>query len=331
MEPYLGWIVWIVTALALISLFTREKAKLANAQDRIEELEQLSEELLRANKGKSDFLANISHEIRTPLNTITGYAELLGDGVYGELTPRQKKAVNRVESSTNHLRLLVDQILDLAKIAAGRMDVYPEPLNIRPFLLDIATEIEPLVAEKKLHMSLSISTPNPPLSTDPGHLRQIIVNLISNAIKYTEKGSISIIVKPYPVGHSSVPQHLRSQEERLKLVETFVKPIKKRSSRGTEPGTAWVAIQVLDTGMGIAPADHERIFDEFIQINPTSQSSQSTGLGLPISRKLARLLQGDVIVDSDIARGASFTVWLPHLVSGVHPVISNSDVHYQRD
>src|SRR5687768_13108121 len=125
---------------------------------------------------KSEFLANMSHELRTPLNAIVGFVDLLRDGVYGELNPRQVGPVRRIEASANHLRHLVDQILDLARLAAARLEVHPEWIDLRPFLLGIASEVEPLAAEKSLALTLALGS-SARVHTDPSHLRQIVMNL----------------------------------------------------------------------------------------------------------------------------------------------------------
>ena len=246
---------------------------------------------------KSEFLANVSHELRTPLNAIVGFVDLLREGVYGELTPRQAAPVQRIEASANHLRHLVDQILDLAKMAAGRLEIHAELINLRPFVLEVASEVEPLVAEKKLHLSLAIGASLPRVKTDPTHLRQILMNLVSNAIKYTEQGGIVIRTKSISTSDPSIPQHLCVPSNEPLTV--------------TRP---WVVLQVTDTGIGITPTDHILVFEEFEQVNagPRGDSmKRGTGLGLPISRRLARLLGGDVTLESELQRGSTFTIWLP--------------------
>lgn len=296
--PYpLGWILIGVVALVFVLIIGHLRRQAARLQERSRELERLSSELIRVNKMKSEFLANVSHELRTPLNAIVGFVDLLREGVYGELTPRQSAPVQRIEASANHLRHLVDQILDLAKMAAGRLEVHAESMDLRPFLLDVASEVEPLVAEKKLYLSLALSAALPRVRTDPTHLRQIIVNLLGNAVKYTSEGTISVRSRLVPAGDPSLPAHLRPPEG---APNPTVRP--------------WVAVQVVDTGIGIAPNDQARVFEEFEQVNagPRGESMQrGTGLGLPISRRLARLLGGDVTLDSAPGRGSTFTLWLP--------------------
>ncbi|HEY0969628.1 MAG TPA: HAMP domain-containing sensor histidine kinase [Gemmatimonadales bacterium] len=293
---------WVVAFAALGALVVggwHERRQTRRMADRSRELEHLSRELIRANRVKSEFLANVSHELRTPLNAIVGFTELLRDGVYGELGPRQTGPVARIEASSQHLRQLVDQILDLAKMSAGRLEVHEERVDLRQFVLDIATEMEPLVAARGLGFSMSISASTPRVRTDPAHLRQIVLNLLGNAIKFTPQGSVTVRARPVdppdaPAAGSDAPEALRAT--------------------APDPAARWVALQVTDTGIGIAPADQERIFGEFEQVvqgAPDDNNHRGTGLGLPISRRLAVLLGGDLTVESQPGRGSTFTVWLP--------------------
>jgi signal transduction histidine kinase len=289
---------WIVGLGAIVGLgigLLLERREASRIADRSSELEHLSAELLRANRAKSEFLANVSHELRTPLNAIVGFVDLLRDGVYGPLNSRQAGPVERIEASANHLRHLVDQVLDLAKIAAGRLEIHTEPVELRPFVFDVASEVEPLMTEKGLSFSLAVGASLPRVRTDPTHLRQILINLLGNAVKFTNDGGISV---------------------RGKLV-------KRTHQNGASPDllagasnseTLWIALQVADSGIGIPEKDRERIFDEFEQVNagPRGDSMRrGTGLGLSISRRLARLLGGDLSVESELGRGSVFTIWLP--------------------
>jgi signal transduction histidine kinase len=245
---------------------------------------------------KNDFLANVSHELRTPLNAIVGFVDLLREGVYGDLSPRQVKPVERIEASANHLRHLVDQILDLAKMAAGRLDVHAESLDIRPFILDVASEVESLVNEKSLSLSLVMGGSLPKIRSDPTHLRQILVNLIGNAVKYTDTGSI--VVKTRVLSHAAA------------LGDGLPEVV----AAANASVTSWVTIQVIDSGIGIAVTDQERVFEEFEQVDacPRADSPhRGTGLGLAISRRLARLLGGDLLLASEPGKGSTFTLWLP--------------------
>lgn len=287
-----GWVLSLATVLGLALVLRHERRQARSLVERSKELERLSSELLRVNRMKSEFLANVSHELRTPLNAIVGFVDLLREGVYGELAPRQVKPVERIEASANHLRHLVDQVLDLAKMAAGRLEIHTETIDLRPFVLDVASEIESLVSEKGLSLSLVMGAALPRIRTDPTHLRQILMNFIGNAVKYTNEGSIVIrtrFVESLPVG-SATPD---------------------RPPQTTHP---WIGIQVIDTGIGIHPSDQTRIFEEFEQVDagPRGHSaSRGTGLGLAISRRLATLLGGTVELESELGKGSTFTLWLP--------------------
>ena len=300
----LAWLLGLTVMAVLTRTLLHERRQAIRIADRSAELERLSAELLAANRAKSEFLANISHELRTPLNAIVGFADLLRDGVYGELNARQAGPVQRIEASATHLRQLVDQILDLAKITAGRLEVHVEPIDLRPFVLDVASEVEPLINEKGLSLSIAVGATLPKVRTDPSHLRQILVNLIGNAVKYTPQGAVA--VRARRVG---VTEKLPSRDG-----TGMSPPIATMRGDGAPVTTAWIALQVVDTGLGIPPDDRERIFEEFEQVNagPRGDSARrGTGLGLPISRRLARLLGGDVTVDSELGRGSTFTLWLP--------------------
>ncbi len=268
--------------------------------ERTAELERLSSELLRANRSKSEFLANVSHELRTPLNAIVGFVDLLRDGVYGELTPRQVGPVDRVASSANHLRHLVDQVLDIAKMAAGRLEVHTEPIDLRPFVLEVVSEVEALVTERNLNLSIAVGATLPRIRTDPTHLRQILVNLLGNAVKYTPSGGIAVRAK------------LLTDSEEIQVGPRIVADSGRSGAGSSIAG--WIALQVADTGIGIAAADRDRIFEEFEQVNagPRGDSMRrGTGLGLAISRRLTRLLGGDILVESELGKGSTFIVWLP--------------------
>lgn len=291
----LAYLVIGAVVIGFVLVLNHERRQAARLVERSRELERLSSELLRANRMKNDFLANVSHELRTPLNAIVGFVDLLREGVYGELTPRQAKPVERIEASANHLRHLVDQILDLAKMAAGRLDVHTESLDIRPFILDVASEVESLVSEKNLTLSLVMGSALPRIQTDPTHLRQILVNLLGNAVKYTEKGSI--VVKTRLLSEASA------------LEQGLPEGVASVSSTA-----AWLSVQVIDSGIGIPASHQERIFEEFEQVDAgprTDSPSRGTGLGLAISRRLARLLEGDLLLESEPGKGSTFTLWLP--------------------
>src|SRR6185369_3501251 len=305
----LRWALWTLGVLGVLFLalgLLREQRRALQAAGRSIELERLYSDVKRANQAKSEFLANVSHELRTPLNAIVGFVELLRDGFYGDLSPRQVPPVDRIAASATHLRHLVDQVLDIAKIAAGRLEVHAETIVLRPFILNVASELESLVSEKELTFSITVGASLPRVRTDPTHLRQILINLIGNAVKYTPTGTISVRARLLGVpGSSNFRQSAGSIADDAGA--------KAALAHAPRSGT-WIALQVVDTGVGIAAADLERIFDEFEQVNagPRGDSMQrGTGLGLAISRRLARLLGGEISVESEVGRGSTFTVWLP--------------------
>lgn len=300
----------IVTIAAVI--ISRQRKRQAHFAARSAELERLYSEVAKANQAKSEFLANISHELRTPLNAIVGFVELLKDGVYGDLSPRQVQPVDRIAASANHLRHLVDQVLDIAKIAAGRLEVHPETLVLRPFVLNVASELESLVNERGLSFSIAISTSLPRVRTDPAHLRQILINLIGNAVKFTPTGGVAVRAR---LVNALAERRMTPEDPIL-------------ASKAPDTRRVWVALQVVDTGIGIGVGDQSRIFEEFEQVNagPRGDSMQrGTGLGLAISRRLARLLGGDLTVMSQLAQGSTFTLWLPVHPSDLEPVAAPAE------
>jgi signal transduction histidine kinase len=306
----LRWSMWALGVAGVFFLalgLLREQQRALHVAARSVELERLYSDVKRANQAKSEFLANVSHELRTPLNAIVGFVELLRDGFYGDLTPRQVPPVDRIAASATHLRHLVDQVLDIAKIAAGRLEVHAETIVLRPFVLNVASELESLVSEKGLALSITVGASLPRVRTDPTHLRQILINLIGNAVKYTPAGSVSVRARLL-----GAPEELgsRTPTPRAGMDDPSAAALLARAPRSG----IWVALQVIDSGVGIAPSDLTRIFDEFEQVNagPRSDSMQrGTGLGLAISRRLARLLGGDISVESVLGRGSTFTIWLP--------------------
>jgi signal transduction histidine kinase len=301
------WVLGIGGILFLAMGLIREQQRALHVAARSTELERLYSDVKRANQAKSEFLANVSHELRTPLNAIVGFVELLRDGFYGDLTPRQVPPVDRIAASATHLRHLVDQVLDIAKIAAGRLEVHTETIVLRPFVLNVASELESLVSEKGLALSITVGASLPRVRTDPTHLRQILINLIGNAVKYTPAGSVSVRARLL-----GAPEEFSS---RTPMPRAGMDDPSAAALLAKAPRTGiWVALQVIDTGVGIAAGDLARIFDEFEQVNagPRGDSMQrGTGLGLAISRRLARLLGGDISVESVLGRGSTFTIWIP--------------------
>lgn len=289
----INWLVGSLLLLLVVLLVVREEAQSRRFAERTEELEILSRDLLdanvrleeraqqiaEANRAKSRFLANVSHELRTPLNAIVGYNSLTRDGVYGELPTPLRGVHDRIAAAADHLLSLVDEVLDLSRIEVGRMAVEPQPTHVGALIDAVATVIEPMASAKRLHVDVVVARDLPEIVTDAGHVRQILLNLAANAVKFTERGSITLVARRQDADHGD-----------------------------------GVVIVVEDTGMGIAPEDQERIFHEFEQVRPAGRGDsleRGTGLGLAISRKLARLLGGDVTVRSAPGAGSRFMLTLP--------------------
>ena len=302
----LNWLVGSLLLLVIVLLVVREEAQSRRFAERTEELELLSRDLLdanvrleersqqiaEANRAKSRFLANVSHELRTPLNAIVGYNSLARDGVYGELASPLRGVHDRIGAAADHLLGLVNDVLDLSKIEVGRMAVDPQTVNVGGLVDAVATVIEPMASAKRLHVDVVVARDVPDVRTDPGHVRQILLNLVANAVKFTERGTITIVA--------------RKQDADL--------------------GDGIVII-VEDTGIGIAREDQDRIFQEFEQVRPAGRGDsleRGTGLGLAIARKLARLLGGEVQVRSAPGAGSRFILSLPR---STPPVSIGSDDH----
>jgi signal transduction histidine kinase len=227
-----------------------------------------------ANRTKGDFLAVMSHELRTPLSAIIGYQELLADGITGPVTEPQRHQLGRIKISARHLLELIDEILMYSRAEAGKEEVLYEVASVNAVVDEAAGLIEPLAADKQV--SVAVARLDAPLSirTDPTKVRQVLVNLLSNAVKFTDP-------------HGTVTLTARRSGDTLELA-------------------------ITDSGIGIEPEYLERIFDPFWQVEQkATRRAGGTGLGLSVSRRLARLLGGEIVVASEVGRGSVFTVILP--------------------
>ncbi|MFA6012378.1 MAG: PAS domain-containing sensor histidine kinase [Desulfobacteraceae bacterium] len=240
-----------------------------------EELTELATELNRASRAKSEFLANMSHELRTPLNSINGFSEVLYDETFGPLNEKQKRYVNNVLTSGKHLLLLINQILDMAKVESGKMKLVLSNISIKRVINEISQLVEDMAGKKKLHMVFEIAEDLPDIQADELKVKEIFYNLLSNAIKFTPDGD--------KIG--------------LKV---------KRAG-------AMLDIVVWDNGVGIAPENMEKIFEGFFRVDtPYSRVTEGTGLGLPLSKKLVELHGGKLSVESaGLNKGTSVRVTLP--------------------
>lgn len=232
---------------------------------------------LVASQAKSDFLAVMSHELRTPLNAVLGYADLLLLGVPEPLPDTARSQVERILASTRHLLELIEEILSFSRLEAGREAVHAEDVDIGELVRDVASMTEPLAKEKALRFAVHAPAKGTLFRTDSRKVRQILINLLSNAVKFTDEGEVTLAAAV--------------EDDRLRL-------------------------RVSDTGIGIPPEHRERIFDPFWQIEQgATRRASGTGLGLSVTRRLARLLGGDVSLESERGRGSTFTVELPPIAS----------------
>jgi len=246
--------------------------------------ERQAREVERASRYKSDFLANMSHELRTPLNSSLILAKLLAENSGGNLTAEQVKYATTIESAGNDLLTLINDVLDLSKIEAGHMEIVTEPVSLKRLLGNLRDTFEPVAGQKDLRLLIDVDPGTPPsLVTDPQRLEQILKNLLSNALKFTEHGSVSL--------------------------------------RVSADADKEFTFKVADTGIGINEEQQRIIFDPFFQADgTTARKYGGTGLGLSISRNLVRLLGGELRLSSEPGKGSEFTVLLPAEHGEVKPV-----------
>ena len=236
------------------------------------ELEERTAALERAQATRSRFYASMSHELRTPINAVIGYNQLIQEGIYGPVHPAQQQPLDRVQRAAHHLLELVNDVLDLSKVEAGRIELEPEETDVHPLVLELIDTMRPLAQEHGSRLTVrQVDPPCTRIVSDPRRLRQILLNLLSNAIKFGEGKPVAV------------------------------------TCRGTGDGGA--EVEVVDQGRGIPPEHQERIFEEFVQVD--GEPGTGTGLGLPISRRLAELLGGSLRVRSSPGHGSTFTVCLP--------------------
>ena len=271
----------------------------AKVGERTQELQMLIERLEEASRHKSQFLANMSHELRTPLNAVIGFSDLLLTQAFGPLNEKQARYVNHVLTSGQDLLALINDILDLSKIEAGRMELYPQAVPLEESLKAYIDMVRPLAAKKDLAMPLSVEPDTVHIWCDHVQLRRIMYNLLSNAIKFTPAGG-TVAVSARCVQGSA----FRVQESK--------EPDHEPSTMNHEPRGDFVEIRVQDTGIGISPEDQGRIFLEFEQVAGSHQRQlQGTGLGLTLTKKLVELHGGRIWVESEVGRGSTFTFTLP--------------------
>ncbi|MHB1169106.1 MAG: PAS domain-containing sensor histidine kinase [Longimicrobiales bacterium] len=245
----------------------------AELEERNRRLEWQSQELEKASRLKSEFLANMSHELRTPINVILGYTSLMRERIYGVLTEQQDEALAKVYNTSQHLLELINEILDLSKIEAGKMPLHIEQMLLPEVIDELVETVDPMVRAKSIEFRTRVADDLPVLDTDRTKLKQVLLNLLSNAIKFTHEGYVSLTVAH--VG-------------------------------------GIIRMTIEDTGVGIKPEDLEAIFEDFRQIDQShTREYGGTGLGLSITRKLLTLLGGSIAVESTYGSGTKFVIELP--------------------
>jgi len=259
---------------ALATEFNRMAAQLQESYAGLEQkVEERTRELEIANKHKSQFLANMSHELRTPLNGIQGYTELIVDGIYGEVPEKIKEVMERIQQSGNRLLGLINAVLDLSKIEAGRITLSLADYSMPSVVQTVCTAVEPLATERRLALKVTVPPDLPVGKGDEQRITQVLTNLVGNAIKFTEVGEVGV--------------HVTS-----------------------ENGAFMVAVS--DTGVGIAEADQQKVFEEFQQADSSSTRKKGgTGLGLTIAKKIIELHGGRIWVESSLGKGSTFSFTLP--------------------
>lgn len=275
---YAGFVIGVPT------VFTTLIVRLLRKRER--QLEVTTAELIDAGKQKSQFMVNITHELRTPVHGILGLTELLESGVYGPVTEKQGEALRKIRATGTGLVQLVDDLLQLSKHDAGKLEFSPTEIDLNELVPTVVTSVKAMLGSKQLEVRTSLARDLPVLVTDRRKLNQILINLLSNAFKFTPEG-----------GHVSL------QVRRA--------------------GEAHVELSVSDDGPGIAPADHARIFEEFQQAHDSvlERDYGGVGIGLPLVKRLLSLMGGEIELDSDVGKGATFTVRLPLQHRGDGPAL----------
>ena len=240
------------------------------------EIEDKSRQLQQASEHKSQFVSSVSHELRTPLNAIIGLTDMLVKNAARFGTEKAQEPLQRVNRAGTHLLGLINQVLDLSKIEAGKLELNPQTMQLAPLINDVISTAGQLAEQNKNHLVVDTQDNLGALTVDPMRLRQILLNLLSNACKFTKGGEVRL------------------------------------RARRVANGRDWIELAVADTGIGMTPEQQAKLFEEFIQADTsTAQRYGGTGLGLAITRKLARMMGGDVTVTSEHGKGSVFTVRLP--------------------
>ncbi len=264
--------------IALLETFAAQAVIAIENVRLFDEIQEKSRQLAEASQHKSQFLANMSHELRTPLNAIIGVSEMLREDA--EALKQDLEPLDRVLGAARHLLALINDILDLSKIEAGRMELHLESFAIAPLISDVVRTIEPLAAKNSNQVTVHCDAAIGTMHADQMRLRQALLNLMSNANKFTDRGTITIDAR-----------------------------------QGQQTGREWITLAVSDTGIGMTPEQMGKLFQEFSQASSSTASKYGgTGLGLVISKRFCQMMGGDITVDSESGRGSTFTIRLPRIV-----------------
>jgi len=298
-SPVVLVLVWLIgvfwSTMAVVAFNAEEQRRLEQENEELEErvrqrtaeleeinrtvqeqnraLEEANRQIRKANRAKSEFLANMSHELRTPMNSILGFTELIKDEIFGEIPEAFQEPLDEIHKSGNHLLALINDVLDLSKIEAGRMELHRSECAIERFVESVASTMRPLAEEKGLKVVTSVEEDLPTCRVDEGRMTQVLLNLAGNAVKFTKQGEVEIGV--------------RKEEERL-------------------------FVRVRDTGIGIPSEKLEEIFTEFSQADTSiTRNTEGTGLGLSISKRIVEMHGGEIGVESEVGKGSTFWLRIP--------------------
>jgi len=263
----------IVLGFTIYKAYTNNKKLNLSLKMKIAELAEAKNQAESADRIKSAFLATMSHELRTPLNSVIGFTGIILQGLAGPINEEQRKQLGIVQTSARHLLSLINDVLDISKIEAGQLEVHKEQFDLKSSIEKVAGIVKPLADKKRLSLNVEIAHNVGMLTSDPRRIEQIMLNLLNNAIKFTDSGSVTLTAEMLP-------------------------------------GTLWIS--VADTGIGIKSEDVEKLFKPFQQIDSgLTRQHEGTGLGLVICRRLSELLGGEIRVYSDWGKGSVFKFILP--------------------
>jgi signal transduction histidine kinase len=306
----------IAIAVARLHAEARQQAAELEARvaERTRELEELNGRLASASQHKSEFLSSMSHELRTPLNSILGFSQLLLQQADGLPRERQRRYLQNVHRSGQHLLRLVNDILDLSRVEAGKLVLHPEPLEPSAVLHEILALVRAAVAEKALGLEVDLPSGLPCISADRTRFQQICLNLLGNAVKFTPGGGrITVAVRAIADCRSRISDSRTPAPAELDAAKSHLKSEISNPQSGD-----FLEIAVTDTGPGIRAEDLGRLFKEFVQLETTqAQSHEGAGLGLALTRRLVELHGGEIRAESEgPGRGSTFRVRLPAAAGG---------------